>query len=98
MRRPPRRRSPLAGQPDGRAAPSNGRNVAAEDEDVLLALHRIVHAPVDQFRVDGFVYTSFADALAQARRSRAAPALPAARVDAAAAAATGRGWRTWLGW
>jgi len=38
----------------------------------LLARYGIERVPVDQFRVDGYRYSSLPDAVAQARRSRAA--------------------------
>ena len=41
---------------------------AAENLVALMARHGIVRVPADQFHVDGFRYTNFADALAQARR------------------------------
>lgn len=47
---------------------------AEADESELMARHGIVRVPSDRFTVDGYSYTNFADALAQARRSRRPPA------------------------
>ena len=38
-------------------------------EAALMDRYGIVRVPADQFHVDGYRYSTFADALAQARRS-----------------------------
>jgi hypothetical protein len=43
---------------------------AAEADAALLAEHGIVRVPADRFEVDGYRYSSLADAVAQARRKR----------------------------
>ena len=40
-----------------------------ESDVALMARHGIVRVPADQFHVDGFRYSSLAEALAQARRT-----------------------------
>lgn len=41
-----------------------------EADDALMTRHGIARVPTDRFPVDNDRYTHFADALAQARRSR----------------------------
>ena len=41
-----------------------------ESDDALMARYGIARVPANRFEVDGYWYTKFADALAQARRSR----------------------------
>jgi len=47
-------------------------DTAAEADAALLAEHGIVRVPADRYEVDGYRYSSLADALAQAKRKRGA--------------------------